>query len=220
MAREDDPPFGGEGARWIIDDQDNVILKDIGEPIGEDGERTAHIMVAFLHEPSGKICWQYPVDFDDLMTLYTSPRGIFKAFSVDRESLHCMLPMTVPVNQVRSIIKGICRTHKAMQNLLFSQVWAALCRVKLRSNARWYWFVVTIAVSYALGDMLLFMIAARRMLLPNSFRIRFRQFNFKHAFRLKIYTTQQLGVLFGSLPGFLSSISSATKVTWCVCAAR
>jgi hypothetical protein len=58
----------------------------------------------------------------------------------------------------------------------------------------------TSAVSYALDDMLLFMIAARRMLLSNSFRIGFRQFNFKHAFRLQIYTTQQLGVLFGSLP--------------------
>ena len=48
--------------------------------------------------------------------------------------------------------------------------------------------------------MLLFMVAARRMLLSNSFRIGFRPFNFKHAFRLKVYTTQQLGVLFGSLP--------------------
>ena len=195
MAREDDLPVWGEGDRWIVNNED--ISKDLSESIGEYGERTAHIMVAFPHEPSGEKR-QYPVDFDDL--LYTSPRGIFKAFGVDRESLRYMVPMTVPVNQVRSIIKGIYRTHRAMQSSLFSQVWAALRRVKLRTNARRYWFIVTSAVSYALDDMLLFMIAARRMLLSNSFRIGFRQFNFKHAFRLKIYTTQQLGVLFGSLP--------------------
>ena len=103
-------------------------------------------MVAFLHEPRGEV-WQYPVEFDDLM--YTSPRGIFKAFGVDRESLHYMVPMTVPMNQVRSIIKGIYRTHKAVQDSLFQQVRAALRRVKLRTNARRYWFIVTSAVSYA-----------------------------------------------------------------------
>jgi hypothetical protein len=85
VAREDDLPVWGEGDRWIVQDED--ISKDLSESIGEYGERTAHIMVDFLHEPSGEI-WQYTVDFDNLM--YTSPRGIFKAFGVDRESLHYM----------------------------------------------------------------------------------------------------------------------------------
>ena len=87
MAREDDLPVWGEGARWpwIVNDED--ISKDVYACIGANGERTAHIMVDFLHEPSGEI-WQYTVDFDNLM--YTSPRGIFKAFGVDRESLHYM----------------------------------------------------------------------------------------------------------------------------------
>ena len=65
-AREDDLPVWGEGDRWIVQDED--ISKDLSESIGEYGERTAHIMVAFPHEPSGEK-WQYPVDFDDL--LYT-----------------------------------------------------------------------------------------------------------------------------------------------------
>ena len=64
MAREDELPVWGEGDRWIVNDED--ISKDLSESIGEHGERTAHIMAAFPHEPCGE-AWQYPVDFDDLM---------------------------------------------------------------------------------------------------------------------------------------------------------
>ena len=80
MAREDDSQDWWEEAWWVIQDED--ISKEINESTDENGERTAHVMVAFLNESSGK-GWQYQVDFDDLMTLYTSPREIFKACGVD-----------------------------------------------------------------------------------------------------------------------------------------
>ena len=42
MAREDYPPVWGEGARWIVNDEE--ISKGAYERVGENGERTARIM--------------------------------------------------------------------------------------------------------------------------------------------------------------------------------